>query len=195
MHARGPARPGRPRSRRAPAPEPRPVAELREHVGRRLELDGPARAVLRTLRRERLGRAIVGDGRGHDHDVRLAGRVRAPRARAPRRSASRRARRRAAPATARFAPSSVTCAPRRRASAASATPMRPDERLPTKRTASIGSRVPPAEIRTRLPASGPVPASSSSAARTMSSGSDIRPTPSSPSAVSPSSGPIEHDAA
>ena len=66
-------------------------------------------------------------------------------------------------ATARFAPSSVTCAPRRRASAASATPMRPDERLPTKRTASIGSRVPPAEIRMRLPASGPVPASSSSA--------------------------------
>ncbi len=58
--------------------------------------------------------------------------------------------------TARLAPSSVTCAPRRRASAASATPMRPEERLPTKRTASIGSRVPPAETSTRLPASGPL---------------------------------------
>ncbi len=35
--------------------------------------------------------------------------------------------------------------------------MRPDERLPTKRTASIGSRVPPAEMSTRLPRSGPLP--------------------------------------
>ena len=43
--------------------------------------------------------------------------------------------------------------------------MRPDERLPTKRTASIGSRVPPAETRTRFPRSGPWPARRSSAAR------------------------------
>ena len=43
---------------------------------------------------------------------------------------------------------------------------------------------------TCLPRSGLVPASSSSAARTISSGSTIRPTPSSPSAVSPSSGPM-----
>ena len=38
----------------------------------------------------------------------------------------------------------MTSAPRRAASSASAKPMRPEERLPTKRTASIGSRVPPA---------------------------------------------------
>ena len=44
--------------------------------------------------------------------------------------------------------------------------MRPEERLPTKRTASTGSRVPPAETSTRLPASGPlIGASSCSAAR------------------------------
>jgi hypothetical protein len=47
----------------------------------------------------------------------------------------------------------VTSAPRRRASSASATPIRPEARLPRKRTASRGSRVPPAETRTRLPAS------------------------------------------
>ena len=35
--------------------------------------------------------------------------------------------------------------------------MRPDERLPTKRTASIGSRVPPAEISTLLAAQRPDP--------------------------------------
>ena len=50
----------------SPAP-----AELGEDVGRRLELDGPGRAVLRALRRERLGRPVVGDGGGHDHDVGL----------------------------------------------------------------------------------------------------------------------------
>ena len=55
--------------------------------------------------------------------------------------------------TARFAASRTTSAPRRRASSASATPIRPDERLPRKRTASIGSRVPPAVTSTRLPAS------------------------------------------
>ena len=55
----------------------------------------------------------------------------------------------------RLAASSTTSAPRRRASSASATPMRPDERLPTKRTLSIGSRVPPAVTITRRPASEP----------------------------------------
>ena len=58
-------------------------------------------------------------------------------------------------ATVRFAASSVTSAPRLRASSASATPMRPDERLPTKRTESSGSRVPPAETSTRRPCSEP----------------------------------------
>ena len=67
-------------------------------------------------------------------------------------------------------------------------PSGPDERLPTKRTASSGSRVPPAVTSTRLPARLPG-ASSCSARRAISAGSAIRPTPHSPSAVSPSSGP------
>ena len=56
--------------------------------------------------------------------------------------------------TARFAASRTTSAPRRRASSASATPMRPDERLPTKRAASSGSRVPPAVTSDALAARG-----------------------------------------
>src|SRR4051794_698525 len=44
-------------------------AELGEHVGRRLELDGPGRAVLGALCCERLGGAIVRNGGGHDHHV------------------------------------------------------------------------------------------------------------------------------
>ena len=100
----------------------------------------------------------------------------------------RRPRPRQAAATARFAASRTTSAPRRRASSASATPMRPDERLPTKRTASTASRVPPAVTSTRLPASDGG-ASSCSTRAAISSGSAIRPTPHSPSAVSPSSGP------
>ena len=93
--------------------------------------------------------------------------------------------------TARFAASNVTSAPRRRASSATATPMRPDDRLPTYRTASSGSRVPPAETTTRLPRSGLVACErrSSSTRSRMSSGSAIRPIPSSPSASSPSTGP------
>ena len=43
-----------------------------------------------------------------------------------------------------FAATTVTLAPRRAASAASANPIRPEERLLMKRTLSIGSRVPPA---------------------------------------------------
>ena len=86
-------------------------------------------------------------------------------------------------AIARFDAISVTSAPRRRASSASATPMRPEDRLPTKRTASSGSRVPPALTSTRLPWSVPLRAPSSSWTRSkISSGSDILPTPSSPSA-------------
>ena len=55
--------------------------------------------------------------------------------------------------TARLAATSVTSAPRSRASSATATPIRPEERLPRKRTASSGSRVPPALTSTLLPAS------------------------------------------
>ena len=47
-------------------------------------------------------------------------------------------------ATSRFAATSVTRAPRSTAALATATPIFPVERLPMKRTGSIGSRVPPA---------------------------------------------------
>ena len=77
--------------------------------------------------------------------------------------ASGSSRRRRGAGTARFAASSTTSAPRRRASSASATPMRPDERLPTKRAASSGSRVPPAVTSTRFPAR--LPGASSCATR------------------------------
>ena len=67
------------------------------------------------------------------------------------------------------------------ASAASANPMRPLERLPTKRTESSGSRVPPAVTSTRIPSSGrgAPPATISIAAR-IAAGSASRPTPHSP---------------
>ena len=45
----------------------------------------------------------------------------------------------------------VTLAPRDAASSATAWPCLPDERLPMKRTGSIGSRVPPAVTTTRSP--------------------------------------------
>ena len=48
-----------------------------------------------------------------------------------------------------FAAITVTFAPRRAASAASANPIRPEERLLMKRTLSIGWRVPPAVERQR----------------------------------------------
>ena len=71
--------------------------------------------------------------------------------------------------------------------------MRPDERLPRKRTASSGSRVPPAVTSTRRPASLPLgspPASDAPRCAPRSpSGSAIRPGPTRPSASSPSSGP------
>ncbi len=58
-------------------------------------------------------------------------------------------------ASATLAATSVTAAPRARATSASAKPMRPEELLPTKRTLSIGSRVPPAVTSTLSPRSGP----------------------------------------
>src|SRR3954447_13369626 len=45
------------------------LAERREHVGRRLELERPAASVLRALRREGLRGPVVGDGCGHDHHI------------------------------------------------------------------------------------------------------------------------------
>ena len=134
-----------------------------------------------------LRRPVVGDGGGEQRDVdvgerergvehRLGGRRR-DRLDAEGRRGRRGSRR-----------AGSTSAPRRRASSASATPIRPDERLPTKRTLSSGSRVPPAVTSTRRPARQPG-ASSCSTRAAISSGSAIRPTPHSPSAISPSSGP------
>ena len=59
---------------------------------------------------------------------------------------------------------SVTSAPRRAASAASAKPIFPDERLPRKRTGSSASKVGPAVTSTRCPARSGRPLASSSAA-------------------------------
>ena len=59
--------------------------------------------------------------------------------------------RRAAAATSTFAAMTVTRAPRSSAASAIATPIRPVERLPMKRTGSIASRVPPAVTTTCRP--------------------------------------------
>ena len=59
--------------------------------------------------------------------------------------------------------------------------MRPLERLPTKRTGSIGSRVPPALISTRIPSQGRLPpGSSASTWASSAAGSGRRPRPNSP---------------
>ncbi len=60
---------------------------------------------------------------------------------------------------------SVTAAPRRSASAATAYPMRPLERLPTKRTGSMSSNVGPAVIKTLRPARPPSPEASRAVCR------------------------------
>ena len=83
---------------------------------------------------------------------------------------------------------STTSAPRATASAAIEAPCLPDERLPTKRTASIGSRVPPAVTSTVRPAKS-CGVSAASTAATMSAGSAMRPDPTSPPASGPSTGP------
>ncbi len=82
----------------------------------------------------------------------------------------------------------VTAAPREAASSAMALPIFPEERLPTKRTGSIGSRVPPAVTSTRQPARAPPPRAFSRAAK-ISSGSTMRPGPLSPPARGPLAGP------
>ena len=60
---------------------------------------------------------------------------------------------------------SVTCAPRAAASAAIAYPCLPDDRLAITRTASIGSRVPPADTATFNPFRSPGESTRSTAAR------------------------------
>jgi hypothetical protein len=84
-----------------------------------------------------------------------------------------------------LAATTVTAAPRRAASLASANPIRPEERLPMKRTASIGSRVPPAVTSTFRPSRSPpgragASPSAASIAASSSGGSGSRPTPHSP---------------
>ena len=70
--------------------------------------------------------------------------------------------------------------------------MRPLERLPMKRTGSIGSRVPPAVTSTRRPSQGRSPPGSLASIRSSSrSGAGRRPRPCSPREASlPSSGSI-----
>ena len=189
----------RARARRSPASAAKPTstcplrAALAE-LGERRRSSARARPSSRSpsfgaLARERVGGPVVGDGGRHQHDVRVG------RARSASRSSSRRGRRLddldagAVPARRGSQRAASRRAPRARASAASATPIRPDERLPRKRTASSGSRVPPAVTRTRLPASEPGRASSSSRARDDLLRLRHPPHADSPSAVSPSSGP------
>jgi hypothetical protein len=88
----------------------------------------------------------------------------------------------------------VTLAPRDAASSAMAWPCLPEDRLPMKRTGSMGSRVPPAVTSTCSPSRScrpvpvPRPASTSETASTMRAGSASLPAPTSPPARRPSSG-------
>ena len=86
-----------------------------------------------------------------------------------------------------------TTAPRSRAASATATPMRPLERLPMKRTGSMGSAVPPAVTRMRRPSRSrrrpPIGSTiASTTASRMAAGSARRPRPDAPDASSPTAG-------
>ena len=121
----------------------------------------PAAALARDLpRRRRAGRKSARRG-GHQQDMAV------PRTRSPQRGgqlgggldvdpahAGGRGQRR------RWRRSGSPRRPAGPPAAASARPMRPLERLPMKRTGSIGSRVPPAVTRTRSPSQGRSPAGS-----------------------------------
>ena len=122
------ARRGRPRSRRAPGHSPAAARARQEH---------PAWARAPPTSRRRLSsaclqwRRTVGSRRLRPPSTPRPTRPgEVPPPRASRRSRSRRRSRRGGGCTERFAASSVTSAPRRRASSASATPMRPEDRLP-----------------------------------------------------------------
>ena len=105
----------------------------------RVSVSDSGAVALRHLLRGRGLRRVVGHRGRHDHDVRFGGArhhgfVHLGGASAPAPPAGRRARSPlVGPAT------SVTSAPRRSASSASAKPIRPLERLPTKRTGSMSS--------------------------------------------------------
>jgi hypothetical protein len=83
---------------------------------------------------------------------------------------------------------SCTCAPASAAARAMAWPILPELRLVMPRTGSIASKVGPAVTSTRLPASTPLP-NSPETASWISTGSSMRPGPTSPQACSPASGP------
>ncbi len=84
----------------------------------------------------------------------------------------------------------VTLAPRDAASSATACPCLPEERLPMKRTGSMGSRVPPAVTTTRRSSRSWRESSArrASTTATMEAGSARRPAPTSPPASRPLSG-------
>ena len=168
------------------APSP---ADRREDVGRRLELDLPRRAVLRPLGLGRRRGAIVGDGSGHDDDVRVratqrlalqvGGRRRLDdrdtrRAPAPR--GSPRAGSRPRPWLSPPRPGRRPCGPtsgcRRSARSRAARASRRPRRARAFRASGRAGRAEQASMRAKI-----------------SSGSAMRPTPSSPSASSPSAGP------
>ena len=82
----------------------------------------------------------------------------------------------------------VTVAPRSRAASAMAVPILPLDRLPMKRTGSMGSRVPPALTTTLSPSRSPARSKSRSTASAMVAGSARRPIPVRPEASDPTSG-------
>ena len=157
--ARGRRRP-RPRSRRRSRRRPGPAAGARPRARR--GCPGCARGVttgrrvvvvrLLDLVLGRLGGPEVGDRGGHHDDVGVGRGRQHRRPQLQRRPhAGRRAPRPAAAPPA--APPRASPGRRGpRAAAASATPCRPDDRLPRNRTGSSGSRVPPAETTTCRPA-------------------------------------------
>ncbi len=170
---------------RAPA-----TSQLGEDVDRRAELDHRHSVALLELVAGGLHRSEVGHRRSHDHDLGV------------RRQTSHRLVHlcsggdldpldRCGDEVSVVVVTSVTDAPRSTAASAMAWPCLPDERLPMKRTGSIGSRVPPAVTSTCRPCIDrgvPDVVSSSVAAATMSTGSASRPAPTSPPARRPSVG-------
>ena len=76
--------------------------------------------------------------------------------------------------SAAFAATSVTCAPRAAARAASAKPIRPEERFPMYLTLSIGSRVPPAVTSTRTRQRAAAWAPAEAAASALDGGEQLR---------------------
>ena len=148
---------------REPAAPPRPLeaaiepADPGQEVGVGTSRSVRPASVRRILAAAGLGRAEVGHGGGHDQGVEAG-----PPPGSSARSSS--AAPMAAAVSARItatasgsgtltvAATRVTRAPRSRAASATAMPILPDERLPMKRTGSIGSAVPPAVTTTCRPA-------------------------------------------